>query len=160
MSVTINGSGQAIVQLQTVALATQFSSTSTSFTDVTGLSVSITPTNSSNKILVLFSINGASDDHSGVRLTRNGTAIAVGTPTGSQTASTTADFYFTSNSAQVWNQGMNFLDSPATTSAVTYKLQMRTESGTFTINSNSANLNASYTMNGISTITVMEISGT
>ena len=160
MAITLKGSGQVPVQIQTATLATQFTSTSTSFTDITGLSVSITPTNSANKILVLLNVNGSASDHAGIRLTRNGTAIAVGTPTGSQTASTTGDFYYLSNVNQVMNQGMNYLDSPATTSSVTYKIQMRTDSGTFTINGTPSNNNASYVMNGVSTLTVMEVSGT
>ena len=160
MSVTINGSGQVIVQIQSTTLTSQFSSTSTSFADVTGLSVSITPTNSSNKILVLVNMNGGAADYSGMRLARNSTAIAVGVPTGSQTASTVGNFYTGYLPGITQNQGMNYLDSPATTSAVTYKVQIITFSGTFYVNSNYSNTNAYYTQNGVSTITVMEISGT
>ena len=50
MAVTINGSGQIISQVISTFLTTTFTSTSTTYTDVTGLSVTITPINSANKI--------------------------------------------------------------------------------------------------------------
>jgi hypothetical protein len=158
MAVTIKGNGQVVVQVQSTTLTSQFTVTSASFTNVTGLSVSITPTNAANKILIFCNLNASSSEHSGMRVTRNGTAVGVGVPTGSQTAAATGDFYYLSNSAQVMSQMMNFLDSPSTTSAVTYQVQVMASSATLVaVNTNPSNINANYTMNGASTITVMEI---
>jgi hypothetical protein len=160
MAVTIKGSGQVIVQVKQTVLNTTFATTSTSYTDITGLSVSITPTDSTNRILVLLNICGGGQDHSSFRLVRNSTAIGVGVPSGSQNATTLNNFYMFSNIYQNLNGSTTFIDSPATTSATTYKVQGFVQSAQLTVNANGANSNAVYVMNGISTITVMEISGT
>jgi hypothetical protein len=55
---------------------------------------------------------------------------------------------------------MNFLDSPATTSSTTYKLQILSDNAsTIAINRNVRDDNAAYDPRGVSTITVMEIAG-
>lgn len=127
MAVTIRGSGQVVVQIQSVYKSDTFSTSvvSPTWADITGLSVSITPTNSSNKILIIASFQMQTSSATGsafARLMRNSTAISIGDTAGSRTSASAA-----SNFAQVYNSAGNsitFLDSPATTSAVTYKLQM------------------------------------
>ena len=59
----------------------------------------------------------------------------------------------------LYNAGGSFLDSPASTSAQTYKVQFgATNTATTTyINRNVDDANANYSLRGISTITVMEI---
>ena len=128
-----------------------FSTTSTSYTDVTGLSVNITPTSSSNRILVFASVSfGTSGDDGLVRLVRDSTAIGSGT-------GGSVDNGFAMVSASYSNQPfstvINFLDSPATTSAVTYKIQAIMRSGTGYVNRRGSN--ASFGTS--SQITVMEI---
>jgi hypothetical protein len=55
-------------------------------------------------------------------------------------------------------QSMNFLDSPATTSSTTYKLQIVSTNGTtHYVNRNVRDDNGDYEPRSISTITVMEI---
>ena len=51
----------------------------------------------------------------------------------------------------------NFLDSPATTSSTTYKIQFITDTATTYINRTAGDVDASYTGRTQSTITVMEI---
>lgn len=145
-----------VIQVQSTTLTTVFSSTSSSFTDVTGLSVAITPTSSSSKILIFASVAGATSTTVGMlwQLVRNSTAIDVGTS--GYSWPTTGGFYPESgpNATNAWSQpSANFLDSPATTSAVTYKVQGRTLGGTFYINRRGAGTD----YNATSTITVMEI---
>ena len=130
--------------------------TSTSFVDVTGLSVSITPTSTSSKILVLFNGHGGHDNTNYFlwNIVRGSTAIAQ--PAGSNLYPATANSYVgdgVSSSTNFQNLGMNFLDSPATTSATTYKIQVRTTGGTAIVNGRPSNTNGS----AVSTITVMEI---
>ena len=56
------------------------------------------------------------------------------------------------------NSSMTFLDSPSTTSAITYKVQGRLDAnGTLYINRPGVDANADYGSRGISTLTVMEI---
>lgn len=162
MAVTIKGSGQVPVQVISVTKTDTFTSATLAFTDITDLSVSITPTSASNKILVMYSVM-TGENTSGfplIRLVRNSTAIAVGAAAGSRTQVSSVAWGSGANNASNM-QSMNFLDSPATTSSTTYKLQISAESagGTNYINRVARDDNASYEPRGVSTITVMEISG-
>lgn len=160
MPVTIRGSGQVPVQVIQTVKTDIFTSTATSFTDVTGLSVSITPTNSANKILVIAQIMGGATSLAALRLTRNGTAIAIGDASGSRTRSTTMGLQQTgTNGDRGTASNICFLDSPATTSSVTYQIQGFCDGGTWGINRNGSDQDGSFNARGISTITAMEISG-
>jgi hypothetical protein len=161
MAVTINGSGQVPVRIVQTVKTDTFTTTSNTFTDITGLSVTITPTSASNRILVMYSImtGSSSSGSANIRLVRNSTNIAIGDSAGSRIQVTTSAFATNSNN-QNDIQNMNFLDSPATTSSTTYKLQIQTDnSSTQAVNRNVRDDNASYESRGVSTITVMEISG-
>jgi hypothetical protein len=161
MAVTINGSGQIIVQVKSTTLTTNLSlSIGTSAVDLTGLSVNITPTSASNRILVLVNIqfsNSGSEGFAG-RIDRNGTLIAQNT-SGSSTAGSFAIGTANANSYWLMSSGASFLDSPATTSALTYKLQAICVSGTQTLWINRTTRGSATDCTGTSTITVMEISG-
>lgn len=163
MAVTISGSGQVPVQVISTTKTDVFSTTSTSFTDVTGLSVSITPKSASNKILIIANPNlGGGNIQVAARLVRDSTTIAVGNAAGSRVQATVA---FVGQSSPIDNAGMpmslgiNFVDSPATTSAVTYKIQMQVNGGTGYLNSAGDDQDANYRARTVSSITVMEISG-
>ena len=67
-----------VIQVKSVAKTDTFSSSSTSFTDVTGLSVAITPSSSSNKILVSVHLMSAATGANSPRfnLVRGSTNIA------------------------------------------------------------------------------------
>jgi hypothetical protein len=155
------GYAGAVLQVVSTTKTDTFTTTSTSYTDITGLSVSITPTSASNKILVIYSVMAGANATAGsnMRLVRNSTAIAIGDAAGSRTLVTTSLFATNSNNfAGVHN--MNFLDSPATTSSTTYKLQILSDNAsTIAINRNVRDDNAAYDPRGVSTITVMEIAG-
>ena len=161
MSVTISGSGQVVVQvIQTVKTDTFTSGTTGAFTDITGMSATITPTSATNRILVFASATcsgPASVSGSLIRLLRGSTAIDVGDAAGSRSQATTNAY--NSDSGQSECISINFLDSPATTSATTYKLQFRIESGTFYFNRTDNDSNNGGLGRFASTITLMEISG-
>tara|TARA_Y100001972_G_scaffold14345_1_gene15092 strand:- start:893 stop:1420 length:528 start_codon:yes stop_codon:yes gene_type:complete len=144
-----------------------FSSSSTSnFVDLSGLSVSITPESTSNKILVMFNVNVAQSVAATVhvRLVRDSTAIYIGDAEGSnrirssalsRTAATPYDF-------EIPNLSGTHLDSPSSTSAVTYKLQGTlgsTYSGTFYVNRMKTDGDSDFQGRTASSITVMEIVG-
>ena len=157
----LNSSGNPILQqtgsvLQVVSAFKNdgFSSASTTFVDITGLTVSITPTSTTSKILILvtsnFSIN-TGNSPTVFNLVRNATNIA--TPATAPTYNGTVTPYIAGNiSDQSVPWSVSFLDSPATTSATTYKVQGRGSAGTFYVNRR-----ATADFNGTSTITVMEI---
>ena len=113
-----------------------FSTTSTSFADITDMAVTITPTSASSTVLVLVSSNiGISGNIVATqRLLRDSTVIFAGTAAGTRplgfamAAIVEATQSFTSSAV--------FLDSPATTAATTYKTQMRVNAGTAYVNQN------------------------
>jgi len=140
-----------VLQVVSTTKTNSFStSTVNVFQDITGLSVSITPTSATSKILVQVVVAaGINLGNTLFNLVRGSTNIAQGTSG-------------TSNATVVANQGsayhmqtlpINFLDSPATTSATTYKLQVNPASQTTYINVRATD----QYYGGISTITVMEI---
>ena len=123
-----SGGGGGIVQVKSVSKTDTFSSNSTSYTDVTGLSVSITPKFSTSKILVMMHVQIGHDSNVAgfLRLMRDSTAIAVGTDTSNRIASTVA-MADDPTDDEINSTSMTFLDSPSTTSSTTYKVQMNTE---------------------------------
>ena len=153
-----NGS---VIQVQSTTKTDTQTFTTATYTDITGLSVSITPTATSSKVLVSANITAYAQTNSTqgfIRLVRDSTAIGVGTAAGSRVQAT-APVSFT-NTYHSLSTGLSFLDSPSTTSATTYKLQIRDEAGSSMYVNRSQLDNDSY--NGgryISTITVMEIAG-
>ena len=150
--------GTVLQVVQTVKTDT-FSTTSTSYVDVTGLSVSITPSSATSKIYVVAQVTGGGtpgSNNTNFRLVRDSTAICIGTSGGgSRIQATTSTAVNDGNvlAALV----ISFLDSPSTTSATTYKIQQIVPTGTGYLNRTSSDVDASYTARGTSTITVMEI---
>ena len=106
-----------------------FSIASGTPTDITGFSATITPTSSTSKILVFTTIHSASDTYPYPKLTlyRGSTAICLGTAgTNTTKVSIGAAQYSAGATPALYTSAQIFLDSPATTSAVTYKWQVYT----------------------------------
>ncbi len=89
-----------------------------------------------------------------VQMVRNSTAIGIGDARGSRIRNTSQSV-FASNSVSSLT-GIT-LDSPNTTSATTYKLQIRSDSGTAFVNTQSATSDGTFHGTNYSTIMVMEI---
>ena len=158
-------SGGGIIQVkQAVKTDVSFSTSSTSFTDITGLSVSITPTRADSKILVFMDVKiGSASNVSGyVRMVRDSTAIYVGDASGSAQRATAANSDDPSQEFPYQMTGQ-FLDSPATTSATTYKIQLMTEpsgnTGTVFVNRSGGFASGNQDATTASSILVMEVSG-
>jgi hypothetical protein len=166
---TLTNSGTAtgfgkVLQVVSVTKTDFFSTTSTSYVDVTGVSASITPSSASNKILVMLTggSGGGGGGNSfgyGVVL-RGATELTIGDSRGSATrasldlslgdAGTIVDY--------TKNFAFTFLDSPATTSATTYKLQIKRTVNTIAIGGSFDASNTSRS-NIPTIITLMEIAG-
>jgi hypothetical protein len=149
---------KGIVQVVSTLKTNTFTTTSTTFTDITGLSVSITPTSATNKVLVIFTVQAASAavKTSYLQLMRDSTAIAIGDTASNRSRSTVVVRKNEDNITDTVS--IMFLDSPATTSATTYKLQGRTESSsTLFINRDNVYSDAVAYSTQASTITVMEV---
>ena len=143
-------------------LTTPTTVTSASFVAITGLSVSITPTSSSNTVLVraiVYFATAASADVPVFALARNGTPIGVGTSVGSRAAVGGAQYIAAANGTQMFPIVLEWLDTPASTSAITYTVQAATiaSSQELFINSTSTDSNTGAFPRTVSTISVCEI---
>ena len=145
--------GSVLQVLQSVK-TDNFTTSSTSFIDVTGLSVSITPSSTSNKILVMtdIAVGNAAGAYCMFNIVRDSTNLYQGTETKTYVASRVE--YFNSTSF-IGTVHMCYLDSPSTTSSTTYKLQMKVSSATGAINRRVSPDDTSLA----SSITVMEVAG-
>jgi len=150
--------------LQTVKTDT-FSTTSATYVDVTGLTQAITPAKNTNKVLVCCQVawaytdGGSSTADSGyITLARGGTNLAVPTTPGSRIPSMAAQSSSSDGGSLLLFSGM-FLDSPATTSSVTYSVQGSVEfnSQTFYVNRGNSDTDSNNRARGISTITLFEV---
>lgn len=142
----------AILQVVSTTKTDSFATSSTSMVDVTGFSASITPSSTSSKILIVCNISyGQSNAAAGIsfNLVRGASTIAQGT--GGVAQATVHPFPQAEQARDVG--GFNFLDSPATTSATTYKIQAAVSSATGYVNRGFTDVR------GISTITLMEVAG-
>ena len=150
-----------VIQVQQTVKSDQFtvSANASNFFDITGLSVDITMTSASNKVLVLFTTTwtGNNGQRGSFRVRRNSTDIGVGDTRGNRTRAFFGSIQ-TSSTNQCLPVAGQFLDTPGT-GTHTYKLQVGGESGvgTLTINSNQSDGDSGDKFVGISTITVMEI---
>lgn len=155
-----------ILQIVSTTKTDTFTSTSGTYVDITGLSLSITPNSTSNKVLVLANVVTAVDLDRGcfVRLVRDSTAIGVGDTAGNRVRSTTACVTVataTGGANLTFNQNINFLDSPSTTSSTTYKIQGMvnlSSPSTFYVNRMGSDTDATTRFRSVSTITAFEVS--
>jgi len=154
--------GSIIQVVQTVKTDT-FSTTSSngSYTDVTGMTASITPSSSSNKILVTVSMTGGGSGWANYyKLYRGSTELGLGDDMGGSSSRST----FGSDGDQAADATNTstymYLDSPATTSSTTYKIAAsHRSSGTAYVNRPAESSNPDWAYSGSSTITLQEVAG-
>ncbi len=151
----------AILQVVSTTKTDSFSGTLNggSELEITGLNVSITPKFSSSKILV--QCNLVKYYWGNVTLKRDSTAICIGDAAGSRSrVSATSGG---GSSASIANSGsILFLDSPNTTSQISYKVFLQsTNSNAVTVYVNRSETDTDNTYFGryASTITVLEVAG-
>ena len=139
----------SVLQVVNAIYSTVVTNSTNTYAD-TGLSASITPTSASSKILAIVEIAGCSKStgttYMQLRLVRNSTTILYFEGIAAYTAN--------ASYSAVGGSGCNYLDSPATTSATTYKVQFASGGNValVTVNDYGAGINIST-----STITLMEI---
>jgi len=159
---TIDTLGRAgnILQVVSTTKTDLFSTTSSSLTEITGLNVSITPTSTSSKIHLEIDISvGGATAYVGFNIKRDSTLIAVSTaPSNSGSHDASFGNVILHNSG-IDSGGFNFLDSPNTTSTITYKVFVIStyNNQTVTINRSHNNSAALFDMGGCSTITAKEV---
>lgn len=146
-----------IVQVVSAAKTSVFSSSSTTMVDITGLTASITPSSATNTILITAHVSVGSDSNAvSLKLVRDSTDICVGDTASNRDRVTVG--VNVGNAAGFTTCGITFLDSPATTSAVAYRIQgQANNTDTWFINSSVTDSDTTNFSRGTSTITLMEI---
>jgi len=161
---TTNPKAGNIIQVKQTVKTDTASTQSMTFQDA--VTVSITPSSSSNKILVMYKIAlscNTANFSATARLARDSTAIYVGDAAGNRIQA--SSYHFAANSGandrQLDDYNGQFLDSPNTTSAITYKLQFASSYTGYNVYVNRGYTwaDANYRASTASSITVMEVAG-
>ena len=154
--------GGKIGQVVSTTKTDTFSSASATWVDLTGMSVAITPAATSSKILILITLGSFVSDGNNARaqgqLLRGSTAIAIGDAATGEECTWAFCGRTNAGAYHQFSASASFLDSPSTTSATTYKLQVQRgpdAAGTVWVN-REGTLDANGG-NTVSTITVMEV---
>lgn len=139
-----------------------WNTSSTTPVDVTGMTATITPTSSTSKIMVRVNLKWSIYGHGDIYLLRDSTKLYYGDAYGIQTQSTLHGYGSGSYGTDygLCYGGIEYLDSPATTSAVTYKLQAavpHSASYQIAVNYLRPNENGAYNSRLASSITLYEI---
>jgi len=152
------GGGKVLQVVQTEITAT-VTMTSNTMIDLTGMTVDITPAATSSKILVSVTGSGSVShgDNAQFKIQRDGSDIHVGDAASSRTRAFFGWSELPSNTAMTVNA--LYLDSPSTTSAVTYKVQWKgyAVSRVNAWNRTSTDADTASYYRGASSIIVMEI---
>jgi len=149
----------SVVQVVFVSKVNTFSSsTATTWTAITDMSLSITPTDNTNAI-VLFSVVSANDGGNNIQLryVRDSTAIGLGTGSGSRTPTTIGGVYHAGAANESYPLPLNWYDLPATTSALTYTIQFFIEAGAIYVNRTPGDGDFNYIGRSVSTMIAMEV---
>lgn len=156
----------SVIQVVSTNYTTVFSSTSLTPVDVPGFSAIITPTSTSSTILVMVSVcfGGANDIYPYILVKRNGTSIGTGTTASGNRINTFLSGSFTAIASMTYRNhqfSKNFLDTPASSGALTYQVQFanpyQAVTATGYLNRAENNNDTVYVQFPSSSITLMEI---
>jgi hypothetical protein len=157
-----SGANGGIIQVVEHIKTDVTSTTGTSYSDISGMAASITPSSSSNKVLVVVTLGQLTgEDSISVALcTADGTSILQGDSVSGKNSVSTGGYSGGNSTGQGWYgvQGYTFskLHSPATTSAVTYKLRWFVNTATGYLNRTVYDA-SQYGFRTASTITLYEV---
>jgi len=147
--------GGKVLQVVSTTKTTSYSMSSLTWTDVPGLSVSISPAATSSKVLISIHINlctSTAGYNTLFRILRDTTAIGVATDATSNNA--TGMHWDGNVGYAMTSSGSSHLDSPSTTASTTYKIQIKGSPNATSYVNTTAEGSASRTA---STFTLMEI---
>jgi hypothetical protein len=149
-----SGGGGKIGQVVTTHLAAEITFTSTSYADLSGATATITPVATSSRVWVQGHLlwGMPTNNSARFRLYRDSTIIADNT-----FSSSALDTFYASGMNQAYYNlntvPISFIDSPSTTSATTYKINMKVDGSTLYIN----RIGYDNSMAGTSVLTLIEI---
>jgi hypothetical protein len=151
--------GAKVAQVLAVQKDDAFTTSSTTLVDLTGLTLTITPTSATSTILVGYTVQGtgiAATNMGVIQIIRDATAVGNAAAAGSRSVGNTVVGELAV--AEIGQQASFYMDSPATTSATTYKLQVQcTIAGTVFVNRTNADVNSGAYGRGTSSLILMEI---
>jgi hypothetical protein len=152
-----------VLQVVSTTKTDTYTMSSQTYTTVTGLTATITPTSTTSKILIVGSLSGIGDSGTSrgvARIVRDTTGLAVGDTAGSRVSGTVQLPIISAATADIFSQTLTFLDSPSSTSALVYGIQIRVNDtpSTIYVNRSKSDSNSGSDARVVSTITVMEIS--
>ena len=150
------GGGGGIVQVKCTTKQDKFDTTSTSFTDITGLSVSITPKFSTSKMLVTVHVFASCEDAAVLKLFFDSTAVGNGTESNVDSNSEGFAMVRQDDGNLGSGYGIQVLHTPGDTSSHTYKVQGRATNSSYALGINRRIDNENYSLS--SSISVMEVS--
>ena len=149
------GGGGGIVQVKCTTKQDMFDTSSTSFVDVTGLNVSITPKFSTSKMLVTVHVFASCEDASMLRLMFDSTAVGNGTASDQDANHQGFAMVRQSGNNLGSGYGIQILHTPGNTSSHTYKVQARTTAASYPLSINRRGSSFHYSL--ASSITVEEV---
>ena len=154
------GVGGKVLQVVTSnKLDTQSFTGNNSHQAITDLSVAITPSSTSNKILITSTVNLAVRDHvGGISIFRGGSQLVNASGSLGSRVDVNSSQYIGSNDSHS-NINVTYLDSPSSTSELTYQTYIYARSTTYYINRSTNDTDNNDHARTISTITAMEIAG-
>jgi len=168
-SVQTTASAGKVQQIQQRVMTGTQAINSTSFFNISLLQRTITPGSSSNKILVMLDLKAAIDrtDSPGmIRLKRDSTVIYVGATAGNRTLASSGpvgqliENWASLNETHPRDHVAIYLDSPSTTSLVTYKVEVctpQTSTYAFRINRSTEDTDQARYVRTASSLTCIEL---
>jgi hypothetical protein len=156
-----NAPSGSVIQIVQSVLTSAVAGNSQSYTSI--LTASITPSSSSNKVFILLNaaMGAGTSGNVQCQITRNGTHIYLGDASSSR-AQVTGMAFDNFQSVSVVPMSISYLDSPATTSAVTYDFRLREPANSsyrFYVNRSDSDNDAIYRGRAATSFILMEIAG-
>jgi hypothetical protein len=149
-----------IIQVVHTSIDTQLQTSSIPYQPITGLTATITPKSASNKILVRYKINGSNTSTTQLnvyQIVRNSTSVGNGNAQASQRACNSAVRGGAGDPHSHFIVSGEYLDSPASTSSLTYQMQFGVDGGTTFVNRDQTSGNSAGYPTPMSSITLMEL---
>jgi hypothetical protein len=160
------GVGGKVLQVVSTTKTDTFSTSSNGTFDITGLSASITPSSTSSKILIMAKVNVSNSNPQNtsftLQLKRGSTLINAGDSAGSRIRGFSGSEEGISDNPygtyQTYDYSTQYLDSPSTTSAITYKISVvLSQMNVFVVNRTASDGDTAAFPRNTSNIVLMEI---
>jgi len=165
---TLNSSGFSypggVLQVVQTVMTSAAAYNGSAFNEISPLNTSITPSSTSSRILIIPNIDYSAPNgyRTGLRIRRNGTDILLGDASSSRTRVSQLGRFFDSADQMVCQANRMYLDSPSSTSSVTYSFALSLENVTgnsIQINRTVSDADFASHFRGTSTVILMEIAG-